>query len=82
MSDEICQRYGIKPFDCENYVRKPIISGYHEWINLKRGTSWKQQIRDRIDELITVADSFDDLRQRMEQEGFTFLFLLPAGAFA
>ena len=72
LSDEICKRYGIKPFDRENYVRKPIISGYHEWINLKRGTSWKQQIRDRIDELITVADSFDDLRQRMEQEGFTF----------
>lgn len=72
LSDEICQRYGIKPFDRENYVRKPIISGYHEWINLKRGTSWKQQIRERIDELITVADSFDDLRSRMEQEGFTF----------
>ena len=72
LSDEICQRYDIKPFDRENYVRKPIISGYHEWINLKRGTSWKQQIRERIDELITVADSFDDLRQRMEQEGFTF----------
>ena len=72
LSDEICQRYGIKPFDRENYVRKPIISGYHEWINLKNGTSWKQQIRDRIDELITVAENFDDLRSRMEQEGFTF----------
>ena len=72
LSDEICKRYGIKPFDCENYVRKPIISGYHEWINLKRGTSWKQQIRDKIDELITVADSFDDLKSRMESEGFTF----------
>lgn len=74
LSDEICQRYGIKPFDRENYVRKPIISGYHEWINLKRGTSWKQQIRERIDKLITVADSFDDLRSRMEQEGFTFKY--------
>ena len=72
LSDEICQRYGIKPFDRENYVRQPIISGYHEWINLKRGTSWKQMIRDKIDELITIADSFDDLRRRMEQEGFTF----------
>ncbi len=72
LSDEICQRYGIKPFDRENYVRQPIISGYHEWINLKHGTSWKQQIRDRIDELIAVADSFDDLRNRMEQEGYTF----------
>lgn len=72
LSDEICKRYGIKPFDRENYVRKPIISGYHEWKNLKRGTSWKQQIRDKIDELITVADTFDDLRTRMESEGFTF----------
>lgn len=72
LSDEICQRYGIKPFDRENYVRQPIISGYHEWINLKRGTSWKQQIRERIDELITVASSFDDLKSRMENEGYTF----------
>lgn len=72
LSDDICQRYGIKPFDRENYVRQPIISGYHEWINLKRGTSWKQQIRERIDELINISDCFDDLRSRMEQEGFTF----------
>ena len=72
LSDEICQRYGVKPFDKENYVRKPIISGYHEWINLKHGTSWKQQIRDCMDELITVAENFDDLRSLMEQEGFIF----------
>ena len=74
LSDEICKRYGVEPFDRENYVRQPIINGYHEWINLKRGTSWKQMIRDKIDELITIADSFDDLRQRMEQEGFTFKY--------
>ena len=72
LSDEICKRYGIKPFDCEKYVRQQVINGYHEWINLKRGTSWKQMIRDKIDELITIADSFDDLRSHMEQEGFTF----------
>ena len=72
LSDKICQRYGIKPFDRKNYVRKPIISGYHEWNHLRNGTSWKQQIRERIDELVTVADGFDDLRQRMEQEGYTF----------
>ncbi len=72
LSDEICQRYGIKPFDRKNYVRKPIISGYHEWNHLRNGTSWKQQIRERIDELITAADGFDDLRLRMEQEGYTF----------
>ncbi len=72
LSDEICKRYGIKPFDRENYVRKPIISGYHEWNHLRNGTSWKQQIRECIDELITVADSFDDLKSRMENEGYTF----------
>ena len=72
VSDEVCQRYGIKPFDRENYVRKPIISGYHEWVHLRNGTSWKQQIRDKIDELIPVADSYEDVRSRMEVEGFTF----------
>ncbi len=72
VSDKVCKRHGIKPFNRENHVRQPVISGHHEWVNLKRGTSWKQQIRERIDELITVADSFDDLRQRMKQEGFTF----------
>ncbi len=72
LSDEICKRYGVEPFDREKYVSQQVINGYHEWINLKRGTSWKQMIRDKIDELITIADSFDDLRQRMEQEGYTF----------
>ena len=71
-SDEICKRYGVEPFDKEKYVRQPIISGYNEWNHLRNGTSWKQQIRDKIDELITIADSFDDLRSHMEQEGFTF----------
>ena len=72
VSDEVCLRYGIKPFDRENYVRKPIISGYHEWKHLKDGTSWKQQIRDKIDELILIAESYEDVRSRMEREGFTF----------
>ena len=72
LSDEICKRYGVEPFDNEKYVRQPIISGYNEWNHLRNGTSWKQLIRDKIDELITVADSFYDLRQRMEREGYTF----------
>ena len=72
VSDEVCQRYGIQPFDRENYVRKPIISGYHEWKHLRNGTSWKQQIRDKIDELILIAESYEDVRSRMEREGFTF----------
>ncbi len=72
ISDEVCQRYGIKPFDRENYVRKPIISGYNEWKHLRNGTSWKQQIRDKIDELISVAESYEDVRSRMERKGFTF----------
>ena len=72
LSDEICKRYGVEPFDKEKYVRQPVINGYHEWINLKRGTSSEQMILDKIVERITIAESFDDLRQRMEQEGFTF----------
>ncbi|MCR5122951.1 MAG: relaxase/mobilization nuclease domain-containing protein, partial [Ruminococcus sp.] len=72
VSDEVCMRYGIQPFDRENYVRKPIISGYHEWKHIRDGTSWKQQIRDRIDELIPIAESYEDVKSRMEAEGYTF----------
>ena len=69
VSDEVCKRYGIQPFDRENYVRKPIISVYHEWVHF---TSWKQQIRDKIDELIPIVESYDVLKLQMESEGFTF----------
>lgn len=44
-----------EPFDRENYVRKPIISGYHEWNHLRNGTSWRQQIRERMKTLFDTA---------------------------
>ena len=72
ISDEVCKRYGIEPYRKTGHERKTKISGYHEWKNIKSKTSWKQQIREKIDELVPIADSFDDLVRMMNNQGFTF----------
>ena len=72
ISDEVCLRYGIVPYRKTGHGQETKISGYHEWQHIRNKTSWKQLIRDKIDELVPIADSFDDLVRMMNNQGFTF----------
>ena len=72
MSDKVCLRYGIEPYRKTGHEQETKISGYHEWKQIKKKTSWKQHIRDRIDELVCFVDSLDDVMRVMEREGFVF----------
>lgn len=72
ISDEVCKRYGIEPYRKNGHKQETKISGYHEWKQIKKKSSWKQHIRDRIDELVCVVDSFEDVMRVMEREGFVF----------
>ena len=69
ISDVVCMRHGIKPYDKK---RKPKlkITAYNEWVHKKNGTSWKQQIRDRLDELVSTAANLDELLKMLEQSGY------------
>ena len=68
VSDGVCLAFGIKP--------SPNLKGGHstishsEWEHKKKGTSWKEQIRQTIDELIGTVNSLDELLQALEERGY------------
>ncbi len=69
-SDEVCLQFGVQPYD-KTQTSKPAISAYNEWEHLKEGTSWKQQIRNKIDLIIPTVRSIDELLAELERRGYT-----------
>lgn len=70
ISDEVCLQFGVQPYD-KTLMSKPAISAYNEWEHLKKGTSWKQRIRNMIDLLIPSVQSIDELFSELERRGYT-----------
>lgn len=70
ISDEVCLQFGVQPYD-KTLTSKPAISAYNEWEHLKKGTSWKQQIRNKIDLLIPTVRNIDELLAELERRGYT-----------
>lgn len=70
ISDEVCLQFGVQPYD-KTLMSKPAISAYNEWEHLKKGTSWKQQIRNKIDLLIPTVRNIDELLAELERRGYT-----------
>ena len=68
VSDGVCRVYGIMP--SPNLTGKGKALNYNEWEHKKNGTSWKEQIRQAIDELIGSVDSLDELLQTLEERGY------------
>lgn len=69
ISDEVCLQFGVQPYD-KTLTSKPVISAYNEWEHLKKGTSWKQRIRNTIDLLIPTVRSIDELLSELERRGY------------
>ena len=70
ISDEVCLQFGVQPYD-KTLTSKSAISAYNEWEHLKKGTSWKQQIRNKIDLLIPTVRNIDELLAELERRGCT-----------
>jgi len=70
ISDEVCLQFGVQPYD-KTLMTKPAISAYNEWEHLKKGTSWKQRIRNKIDLLIPTVRSINELLAELERRGYT-----------
>lgn len=70
ISDEVCLQFGVQPYD-KTLTSKPAISAYNEWEHLQKGTSWKQQIRNKIDLLIPTVRNIDELLAELERRGYT-----------
>ena len=44
--------------------------GYKEYTEAKRGTSWKQKLKQNIDRLIITAKDYDDFLRLMQEAGY------------
>ena len=64
----ICRAFGITP--ALNFENKGRSIEHYEWEQRKNGTSWKEQIRQAIDELIGSVNSLDELLQALEEQGY------------
>ena len=64
----VCRAFGVKP--ALNFESKERSVSYYEWSQNKKGTSWKEQIRQTIDELISSVNSLDELLQALEEREY------------
>ena len=64
----ICRAFGITP--ALNFENKGRSVDHYEWEQRKKGTSWKELIRQAIDELIGSVSSLDELLQVLEERGY------------
>ena len=67
-SDGICKAFGIEIHP--HLTGKGRSVQYNEWQHRRNGTSWKEKIRQAIDELIPTVNSLDDLVQTLEEHGY------------
>ncbi len=58
-SDMVCLASGVQPYDKSKGKGKTVM--YNEWENKRKGTSWKEKIRNEIDSLICSVNSFEGL---------------------
>lgn len=67
ISDEISLKYGV-PIILNPAKGKSM--SYYEWLNVKQGTSWKQQIRNDISTTMQVCSSWEEYVQIMRASGY------------
>ena len=67
-SDGVCRAFGIDIHP--NLKDKGRSVDHYEWEQRKNGTSWKEQIRQAVDELIGSVSSLDELMQTLEERGY------------
>jgi len=85
ISDEICKKYNVKTIDSKaekkekaekSGVNYASIKGggvsYKEWDEKGKGTSWKENLRKKLDELILNENlkSLDDLLNQLKNEDY------------
>ena len=64
----VCRAFGVKP--ALNFENKGRSVSYYEWNQNKKGTSWKEQIRQEIDRVIPSVNLLDELLQVLEERGY------------
>lgn len=67
INDKLCREYGLSVI--ENPKEKG--KSYKEWMEDKKGTSWKTQIRNDIDRVLSTSLNFEDYISRLRAEGYS-----------
>ena len=67
-SDGVCRAFGIEIHP--NLEGKGRSVNHYEWEQRKNGTSWKEQIKQVIDELVGSVNSLDELLLALEERGY------------
>lgn len=66
LSDEICKEHGLSVIPPSQNKGMD----YKEYTEAKRGTSWKQKLKQTIDRLIITAKDYDEFLKLMQEAGY------------
>ena len=66
LSDEICKENGLSVIPPSQNKGM----GYKEYTEAKRGTSWRQKLKQTIDRLVITAKDYDDFLRLMQEAGY------------
>ena len=66
LSDEICKEHGLSVIPPSQNKGMD----YKEYNEAKRGTSWKQKLRQTIDRLVITAKDWDEFLKLMQEAGY------------
>ena len=65
-SDRLCKENGLSVIPPSQNKGM----GYKEYTEAKRGTSWKQKLKQTIDRLVITAKDYDDFLRLMQEAGY------------
>lgn len=66
VSDRLCKEKGLSVIPPSQNKGM----GYKEYTEAKRGTSWKQKLKQTIDRLVIAAKDYDDFLRLMQEAGY------------
>ena len=66
VSDRLCKENGLSVIPPSQNKGM----GYKEYTEAKRGTSWKQKLKQTIDRLVVTAKDYDDFLRLMQEAGY------------
>ena len=66
ISDRLCKENGLSVIPPSQNKGM----GYKEYTEAKRGTSWKQKLKQTIDRLVITAKDYDDFLRLMQEVGY------------
>lgn len=69
ISDKLCKEYSLS---IVQNAERGTGKSYYEWEQSKNKTSWKDLLRENIDECIMQANSFDDFLRLMQEREYEY----------